>query len=61
MAVGLGYVDEKTLSSELTHLSDKIRRSDCLVSWALCDLLGLEVWLQVFFGEKTAWKEGSEA
>jgi asparagine synthase (glutamine-hydrolysing) len=52
LAVGLGYIDGKILSSELTHLGDKIRRSDCLVSWALCDLLGLELWLQVFFGEK---------
>jgi asparagine synthase (glutamine-hydrolysing) len=59
-AVRLGYVDEKILSSELTHLSDKIRRSDCLVSWALCDLLGLELWLQVFFDGKRTWKKGSE-
>jgi len=57
MAVRSGYVDEKILSRELTHLSGKIRRSDCLVSWALCDLLGLEIWLQVFFGETIPKKE----
>lgn len=60
MAVSLGYVDEKILSRELTRLSDKIRGPDCLVGWTLCDLLGLEIWLQVFFGKKTMLKELSE-
>jgi asparagine synthase (glutamine-hydrolysing) len=57
MAVRSRYVDEKILNGELTHLSDKIRGSNCLVSWALCDLLGLEIWLQVFFGETVPEKE----
>ncbi|MFX0202082.1 MAG: asparagine synthetase B family protein, partial [Candidatus Hodarchaeota archaeon] len=57
MAVRLGYVNEKTLSSELKRLRDHIRRPDCLVSWSLYDLLGLEIWLQVFFDETIAERE----
>ncbi len=56
MAVRLGYVNEKTLSNELKRLRDHIRRPDCLVSWSLYDLLGLEIWLQVFFGETISEK-----
>lgn len=52
MAVRLGYVDEKMLSNELERLRDYIRRADCLVSWSLYNLLGLEIWLQVFFGKE---------
>jgi asparagine synthase (glutamine-hydrolysing) len=57
MAVSLGYVDEKILGHELTRLKGQIRRPDCLVSWSLYDLLGLEIWLQVFFGKTIEGKE----
>jgi asparagine synthase (glutamine-hydrolysing) len=57
MVVRLGYVNEKILSNELKRLRDHIRRPDCLVSWSLYDLLGLEIWLQVFFGETVERKE----
>ncbi len=61
MAAGFGYVDEKILSSQLIRLGNKIQRPDCLASWALCDLLGLELWLRAFFGETVAEKGVSAA
>jgi asparagine synthase (glutamine-hydrolysing) len=57
LAAGLGYVDGKILNSELKRLRDRIRGPDCLVSWSLYDLLGLEIWLRVFFGETITEKE----
>jgi len=57
MAIRLGYVDEEAMNNELIRLRDQIRRPDCLVSWRLNDLLGLELWLQVFFGETITEKE----
>jgi hypothetical protein len=57
LAARLGYVDGKILNSELKRLRDRIRGPDCLVSWSLYDLLGVEIWLQVFLGETIAEKE----
>ena len=45
-----GYVDRPRLREQLRELRGTIRTSaTCEVSWALTDLLGLELWLQVFF------------
>jgi len=57
MVIGHGYVDGEVMNSQLKQLRDQIRRTDCSVSWSLSDLLGLEIWLQVFFGETIAEKE----
>jgi asparagine synthase (glutamine-hydrolysing) len=45
-----GYLDSLRFAAELPRLSAGLSRADCLDSWALADLFGLEVWLQVFFG-----------
>lgn len=52
MAIRLGYADEDLMEQELIRLKSQLRRSDCLVTWRLQDLLGLEFWLQVFFGNR---------
>ncbi len=52
MAIGLGYVKGEVIREQLARLKDRIRGPDCCVTWALSDLLGLELWLQVFLGDK---------
>ncbi|MBI4382317.1 MAG: hypothetical protein HY574_14160 [candidate division NC10 bacterium] len=52
MAIRLGYVKGEVIREELARLKDRIRGPDCSVTWSLSDLLGLELWLQVFFGDK---------
>ena len=48
MAVKFGYIEEAVLRKNLVRMKDRIRGPNCLVSWDLSDLLGLELWLQVF-------------
>lgn len=50
VAVRLGYVNRDAMSAELGRLKDGLRgHRDAQIAWALSDLLGLEMWLQVFF------------
>jgi asparagine synthase (glutamine-hydrolysing) len=51
LSARLGYLDNQQLAAELPRLIAGLSRSDCIDSWALADLFGLEVWLQVFFGD----------
>ncbi len=46
-----GYVTEDVLNKNLKHLGGRIAGPTCEVAWSLSDLLGLELWLRVFFGE----------
>ena len=55
MAVRLGYVKGDVVREELARVKDRIRGPDCGVTWALSDLLGIELWLQAFFGDKAAY------
>jgi hypothetical protein len=48
-AVALGYVHPGRLGAELDALAPRLRGPDCLASWELMDLIGLEAWLRVFF------------
>lgn len=48
-AVALGYVDRDRLALELDALAPRLQGPDCLASWELTDLIGLEAWLRVFF------------
>jgi hypothetical protein len=50
LAVRLGYLDPERLAPEVARLSAGLGGPDCVASWTLADLFGLEVWLQVFFG-----------
>jgi asparagine synthase (glutamine-hydrolysing) len=55
LAVQFGYLDHERLAPEVARLSAGITSGpDCVASWNLADLFGLEVWLQVFFGERAA-------
>jgi asparagine synthase (glutamine-hydrolysing) len=48
-----GYVKEKVLQSHLQGLQGRIQGAATgEVAWALTDLLGLELWLQVFFDQR---------
>lgn len=48
-SVALGYVDRARLTPELDALAPRLAGPDCLASWELTDLIGLESWLRVFF------------
>jgi asparagine synthase (glutamine-hydrolysing) len=48
LGVQLGYLDAARLAPALKRLSVDLSGPDCLNSWDLADIFGLEVWLQVF-------------
>jgi asparagine synthase (glutamine-hydrolysing) len=48
MAVKLGYIRGDVMRNELTRVKERVRGPGCEVSWGLSDVLGLELWLQVF-------------
>ena len=48
LGVQLGYLDAARLAPALKRLSTDLSGPDCLNSWDLADVFGLEVWLQVF-------------
>lgn len=50
VAVRMRYVRQDVLSSELARLRDKVQGPGCDVTWRLSDVIGLEIWLEVFFG-----------
>jgi len=52
LAVELGYVKRRVLEKELPRLGDRLEEPNCIASWSVAKLLALELWLQVFFGEK---------
>jgi asparagine synthase (glutamine-hydrolysing) len=51
-----GYVDRERVLTELNRLAPRLEGPECVASWALTDLIGLESWLRVFFegGQETA-------
>lgn len=49
LSVRRDYVDGRALSGAVERLTGG-GRDDCLESWDVADLFGLELWLQVFFG-----------
>ena len=53
LATTMGYVDENVMAEQLARLRSDIRSETCRVSWALGDLLALELWLQSFFNVAT--------
>jgi asparagine synthase (glutamine-hydrolysing) len=50
-AARMGYVDRGALTAALEGIEEKLRGQSCEAAWCLSDLLGLELWLQIFFGE----------
>jgi asparagine synthase (glutamine-hydrolysing) len=61
VAVRLGYLDADVLREELHRLRHQIQGPTCEITWSLAELLGLELWLQVFFSEGSKQKGGSES
>lgn len=51
LAVRRGYVKGDVMRQEVARLRDRIRGPTCEVAWSLLNLLLLEVWLRVFWGE----------
>lgn len=51
LAVRWGYVKGDVMMQEVSRLRGRIRGPTCEVAWSLLNLLLLEVWLQVFWGE----------
>ena len=52
LAVKMGYVHGARLREVLAPLRERLQRPDCVAAWHLTDLLGLELWLQTFFGNE---------
>lgn len=50
-AVKRGFVVVDALKRGLKRLGGRIQGPTCEVAWSLSELLGLELWLQVFFGD----------
>ena len=47
--IALGYVSRRRVMAELDALAPRLLGEDCVASWELTDLIGLESWLRVFF------------
>ncbi|MEK7404206.1 MAG: asparagine synthase-related protein [Acidobacteriota bacterium] len=52
LCVGMGYVDGGALEEELRGCRRRLSGNSAVRSWRVLELLGLELWLQVFFGER---------
>ncbi len=52
-SVAWGYVDRWRVVLELDQLALRLAGPDCVASWELRDLVGLEWWLRVFFNQRT--------
>ncbi|MBI2404339.1 MAG: asparagine synthase, partial [Gemmatimonadetes bacterium] len=52
-SVAWGYVDRSRVAAELEALAPRLAAPDCVASWELTDLIGLESWLRVFFNQRT--------
>jgi asparagine synthase (glutamine-hydrolysing) len=50
LADRMGYLDGQIVRQRLGLLKERIRGRDCLTSWSIRDMLGLEMWLEAFFG-----------
>jgi hypothetical protein len=50
MCARRNYIKQQAVTEELGRLKGLIQAPNCLVSWALTDLLALELWLNSFFG-----------
>ncbi|MFQ5946350.1 MAG: asparagine synthetase B family protein [Anaerolineae bacterium] len=61
MSIRAGYLDQNAMRAELDRAKDRLGGSTCDTAWSLSDLLGLELWLQVFFGENHNGQENSES
>lgn len=58
-AIKQGYISEDVLKKSLERLGDRILGPTCTVAWSLSDLVGLEIWLRVFFAENGNIKDVS--
>jgi asparagine synthase (glutamine-hydrolysing) len=61
VAARLGYLDEGRLVAVLPGLVAELNGPDCLGTWDLTDLFGLEVWLRVFLEQVAAASPTSSA
>jgi len=59
-AVRLGYLRKDVLRVQLDRVKDRLRGSTNEISRSVSDLLGLEVWLQMFFEENNNRQRSSQ-
>ncbi len=52
LCVSMGYVDGGALEEELSRCRSRLSGNSAVLGWRLLELLGLELWLQAFFGER---------
>ena len=52
LGVARGYLDRGRLAEEVLRLQGTLEGPDCLGSWELTDLFGLELWLKLFLSER---------
>lgn len=48
LAVRYGYLDAARLDAEVARLTEYLEGPNCVKSWDIADLLGLDLWFQVF-------------
>lgn len=54
-AVRRGYFDAQTIKTMLAHYRSQLENGTCTAAWTLGDMLGLELWLQIFVEKGGAW------
>jgi asparagine synthase (glutamine-hydrolysing) len=54
MSATLGYVTGEKVRNELLQTVPRFQRPTCDTAWNISNLLGLELWLDVFWGEQNA-------
>jgi asparagine synthase (glutamine-hydrolysing) len=58
-AVGRGYVKREKVGEALTFAKGLLQAPDCATTWAVAELLGLELWLQTFWSDGLKGAVGS--
>jgi asparagine synthase (glutamine-hydrolysing) len=53
LAVRYGFVNS-SVGSEIGRMRSRVQATDCMMTWNVSDIVGLELWLQIFCGESRA-------
>jgi len=53
LVVRYGFV-KSSVGSELAQMRSRVQATDCMLTWNVSDIVGLELWLQTFCGESRA-------
>jgi asparagine synthase (glutamine-hydrolysing) len=61
LVVQFGYVEPGRLAAAVQRLGAAARSDDCVVTWALADLVGLEMWLREYIAPDPAARSAATA